>query len=153
MVNEEGTPIDEKFVEFEVRVKVSGLAAWSQWHSYETFRELHANLMERVDLAAGAPEFPPPYGLHHWVGKGMEEEFVKVRRLELQQYLQGLLAESTVLSNTLMRSFLGMNQAEHFVDPESKVKYLQDREPEKPKPLKGFTAMPCVAREPSCAVM
>jgi len=153
VLDEEGRPIDEKFIEFEVRVKVSGYAAWSQWHSFETFRELHSNLMERVDLAAGAPEFPPPYGLHEWLGKGMEDEFVTVRRLELQGYLQILLAEDSVLTNTLMRSFLGMNQAEHFIEPERKVKYLQDRQSEKPKPLKGFSTMPCIAREPSCTVM
>jgi hypothetical protein len=156
VVDDKMNPIDDKFIEFEVRVKVSGIPAWSQWHGYHTFQELHENLRDRLEFGQ-LPPFPPPFKLHDWLGHGMEKEFTRSRRLELQQYMQLVLqeGEGRMLTNTLMRSFLGMNRGEHFVEPERLVKYLQKEEAEKAPADHGIraTMIPCVAREPSCVLM
>jgi len=136
VLDDDGNPIDEKFTEYGVLVKVTGMGMqdkskksssesvikWWVWHRYSTFRELHTNLQDRIELDNGFPSFPPQW----WIKSGMDEASVSARRLDLQRYLQCLLPEKKLLSNTLVRSFLGMNQSEHYIEPERKVEYVEE---------------------------
>ena len=84
---------------------------------------------------------------------------MKTRRLELQRFLQLLLPQEKVLLNSLIRSFLGLNRPEHFVEAERAIQYRQvdskeeEEDANNAPPPRPTTFIPCAGRDPQCSVM
>jgi len=134
----DGQATGDFYTLYMIQIQVSGLRQWEMKQRYNTFRELHEHLRERIELDHGFPPFPP-----RTMGKHLgDKEFLERRRLLLQKYLQELLQQDKMLQNTQVRSFLGLNKKDHFVPPEQELEYHFLSDPE-PVPPSARFSLPC----------
>eukprot|EP00658_Telonema_sp_P-2_P000699 TRINITY_DN10255_c0_g1_i3.p1 TRINITY_DN10255_c0_g1~~TRINITY_DN10255_c0_g1_i3.p1 ORF type:complete len:325 (+),score=58.00 TRINITY_DN10255_c0_g1_i3:923-1897(+) len=159
LVGGKNTPVAELFVVYEVKVKVSGMPAWTMPCRYERFEEFHRNISDFVIAANRMPVFPSngwfskvPKGddllkFNHQTddrtkimyGLTLEDNpHINTRRIDLQNYLQELLSFPKIMQVGYTRKFLGLNDPKHLVDSEQQIEHVV-KAFETNRPLNGAT--------------